>query len=72
MMTPKKLNKKQEEVLKALVREYKKHQKIKKNIDVLFYEAGRLKIPAPQVAKKLGVSNFAVQQRYAKLPHKLL
>ena len=33
MMTPKKLNKKQEEALKALVREYKKHQKIKENVD---------------------------------------
>ncbi len=75
MRTPTKLNKKQQDILERLEKEYKEYQKeVSKRggrIKKLFGKASREKIPATQVSKRLGISAFAVQQRYQRegLPH---
>jgi hypothetical protein len=73
MRTPTKLNKEQKSVLEELEKEYKAFTKADKEwrsrIAKLFYKAGQLKIPTPQVSNKLGITKCAVAQRYEKLPH---
>ena len=73
MRTPTKLTKEQRELMDLLTEEYllytEQIKKQKEKVDLLFKKARGLKLPSPQVAKRLGITKSAVGQRYDKLPH---
>lgn len=68
---PKKLGKRQKEILSDIVENYLYWKETKERLRELFREARKRKIPITQLAKVLGIDKVAVSRRYKRSGKKL-